>query len=107
MTTSRDSVETELCDNPPTKIETIVHINDDGRIVIPRDIRRILDIEEDQAIITVFRGDDSAKGIVEVDKFGRATIPVQLRRYLDIDSDELDLQVVISRVDASSSLEGK
>lgn len=102
MTTSRDTLDTDPFDDPLIETETIVHINDDGRIVIPRDVRRVLDVEGEQAKITVYYDGNSAQSIIDIDQSGRATIPVQLRRYLGINGEELDLRVDISRVDSTS-----
>lgn len=86
----------------PTESKTIVHINKDGRIVISRDVRRVLDIEQDRAQIEVRYNGTTAQGIISIDELGRATLPVQMRRYLGLEGKEADLQVVVSQISSSS-----
>jgi len=78
-------------------VETIVRMNEQGRITIPLEVRSLLELRNSKVIITVIYGGEEVGTVINVDESGRATIPKQTRRYLGIDGDERELRLIIER----------
>jgi len=79
-------------------LQIVVKINGNGRIVIPKEIRRILDIEGETAKLTIHSNGRSAQTVVDIDEFGRATVPINVRQYLDIEGVESTLKIEVCSV---------
>lgn len=80
-----------------SSVETIVRMNEQGRITIPLEVRSLLELRNSKVVITVIYGGKEVGTVINVDESGRATIPKQTRRYLGIDGDEQELRLIIER----------
>lgn len=79
-------------------IETVVSMNQAGRITIPADLCSILDLRDTTVCVTVICDETEVGAVLQVGESGRATIPQRTRRYLGIDGEERDLRLIFDRV---------
>lgn len=78
-----------------------------GRIVIPIELRRALDIKEIQDSLEIFTREDcivlkkmiiktSPSGVArKVDQLGRIVLPIELRRKFDIEAEKDSLEIFV------------